>query len=241
MQEHTVSSFDAELKDLSAKLGRMGGLAERQLSDSVLALARQDEPLALATIRSDDAIDKLELEVEESAIVLIAKRQPMAADLREIVTGIKIASDLERIGDLAKNIAKRVVAIRGEMQPKRIMTGVEHMSRLAMAQLHDVLDAFTRRDVEMALDVWNRDSEIDAMYNSIFRELLTYMMEDPRNISLCTHLLFAAKNVERIGDHTTNVAENVHYLVKGHLIGADRPKQDSTSFANVEPPMDDDD
>ncbi|MGE0845002.1 MAG: phosphate signaling complex protein PhoU [Flavobacteriaceae bacterium] len=236
MSEHIVSAFDEELKELAGKLARMGGLAERLLADAIQALARQDEPMALATIKSDEAIDKLEVDIEEAAIVLIAKRQPMAADLREIVTGIKIAADLERIGDLAKNIAKRVVAIRGEMQPRRIVTGVEHMSRLAMGQLHDVLESFTGRDVEMALDVWRRDSDIDAMYNSIFRELLTYMMEDPRNISLCTHLLFAAKNVERIGDHTTNIAENVHYLVTGKLLSADRPKSDETSYATVEPP-----
>ena len=160
---------------------------------------------------------------------MIARRQPMAVDLRHIMTVLKIAGDLERTGDLAKNIAKRALAISGENHPKPLMTGLKHMVELALSQLKDVLDAYAERDAEKAVAVWRRDERIDAMYNSLFRELLTYMMEDPRNIGLCTHLLFAAKNIERIGDHATNIAEDVHYLVHGVALADDRPKGDDTA------------
>jgi phosphate transport system protein len=155
-------------------------------------------------------------------------------DLREVIAANRMAGDLERIGDLAKNIAKRVLAISGQFQPPRIVAGVEHMSDLVVGQLKDVLDAYVERNVDKALDVWRRDGATDELYTSLFRELLTYMMEDPRNISYCTHLLFAAKNVERIGDHTTNIAETVHYLVTGRTLAADRPKNDRSSFEVVE-------
>ncbi len=155
---------------------------------------------------------------------MIAKRQPMANDLRHIMTVLKIAGDLERIGDLAKNIAKRAMAIAGENRPRQLMSGLGHMADLANKQLKDVLDALSTRDNAKALAVWRGDVSLDDLYNSVFRELLTYMMEDPRNIGLCTHLLFGAKNIERIGDHTTNIAENIHYLVTGQFIADDRPK-----------------
>jgi phosphate transport system protein len=141
---------------------------------------------------------------------------------------------VERIGDLAKNIAKRAHAISGQFQPQKAVAGLQHMSDLAMGQLKDVLDAYAERDDAKALDVWRRDGQIDALYTSLFRELLTYMMEDPRNISFCTHLLFVAKNVERIGDHTTNVAETIHYLVTGETLTLERPKNDGSSYAVVE-------
>src|SRR5262245_16105420 len=160
---------------------------------------------------------------------MIARRQPMAIDLRHIMTVLKIAGDLERTGDLAKNIAKRALAVSGENHPKPLMTGLKHMVELALSQLKDVLDAYAERDSDKAMAVWRRDERIDAMYNSLFRELLTYMMEDPRHIGVCTHLLFAAKNIERIGDHTTNIAENIHYLVHGAAPGDDRPKSDDTA------------
>jgi phosphate transport system protein len=209
MNEHTVKKFDEELTALKTKIAQMGGLAEEQLARSIDALIGHDIETADQIIMTDDKIDALELEIEEKAILTIAKRQPMALDLREIMVSIRIASDLERIGDLAKNIAKRIHAIEQE-HPRRIMTGLARMGRLALAQLKDVLDAYAQRDEAKALAVWRGDEEIDALYNSIFRELLTYMMEDPRNIGVCTHLLFGAKNIERIGDHATNIAENIY-------------------------------
>jgi phosphate transport system protein len=166
----------------------------------------------------------LEREIEEKAILTIARRQPMAIDLRALVSAIRIASDIERIGDLAKNVGKRVVAIDGQFAPQKIVGGVIHISDLALDRLHRVLDAYAHRDVEAAMSVWNQDEEIDQLYNSLFRELLTYMMEDPRNIGFCAHLLFSAKNIERIGDHATNIAETIKYLVTGETVVADRPR-----------------
>jgi phosphate transport system protein len=162
---------------------------------------------------------------------MIARRQPMAGDLREIMTAIKISSDLERIGDLAKNIAKRSLAVHGQAGVRQAVRGIDRMSRMALEQLRGALDAYAQRDVETALDVWRQDADLDAMYTSIFRELLTYMMEDPRAISFATHLLFAAKNIERIGDHTTNVAEMIYYLVRGELLRDARPKKDISTSA----------
>jgi phosphate transport system protein len=229
MQEHTVKSFDQELDLLDRRVAQMGGLAERLLTQGFDALERRDPKLAEGAIASDSAIDQLEREVQEQAILMIARRQPMANDLRHVMTVLKIAGDLERIGDLAKNIAKRALAVSGESQPKPLMIGLKHMLELAQRQLKDVLDAYAERDADKALAVWRGDERIDAVFNSLFRELLTYMMEDPRNIGLCAHLLFGAKNIERVGDHTTNIAENVHYLVHGRALNDDRPKGDDTS------------
>jgi phosphate transport system protein len=184
-------------------------------------------------VEADKAIDALEREVEEQCITMIARRQPMALDLRQIMAAIRISSDLERIGDLGKNIAKRAQAVATEQHPKALMLGLKHMGELALQQLKDVLDAYIERDADKALRVWYRDEEVDAMYNSLFRELLTYMMEDPRNIGLCTHLLFGAKNIERIGDHATNIAETVYYLVHGTSLSDERPKGDVTSTTPV--------
>jgi phosphate transport system protein len=229
MNEHTVKSFDQELQLLDKKVAQMGGLAEKLLAQAFDALERRDPKLAEVAIASDRAIDQLERDLQEQTILMIARRQPLANDLRHIMTVLKIAGDLERIGDLAKNIAKRALAISGENHPKPLMTGLKHMTELAMSQLKNVLDAYSERDTEKALVVWRHDERIDAMYNSLFREMLTYMMEDPRNIGLCTHLLFGAKNIERVGDHTTNIAENVYYLVHGAALVDDRPKGDDTS------------
>ena len=229
MHDHIVRSFDQELQLLDKKVAQMGGLAERLLAQGFDALEQRDPKLAEAAVASDRTIDQLERELQEQTVLMIARRQPVANDLRHIMTVLKIAGDLERTGDLAKNIAKRALAVSGENHPKPLMTGLKHMTELAMGQLHDVLDAYAERDAEKALLVWRQDERIDAMYNSLFRELLTYMMEDPRNIGLCTHLLFGAKNVERVGDHTTNIAENVYYLVHGTTITDDRPKGDDTS------------
>jgi phosphate transport system protein len=229
MTEHIVKSYEAELKLLDRKIAQMGGLAEKLLGQAFDALEMRDPKLAEDTVASDRAIDALERELQEQTIQMIARRQPMANDLRHVMTVLKIAGDLERIGDLAKNIAKRALAVSGENHPKALMTGLKHMTELALRQLKDVLDALATLDADKALGVWRRDEQIDAMYNSLFREMLTYMMEDPRNIGLCTHLLFGAKNIERIGDHTTNIAENVSYLVNGVAITNNRPKGDDTS------------
>jgi phosphate transport system protein len=234
MNEHTVKSFGEELKTLESKIAQMGGLCEYLLADAIEALSRGDLELAERAILEDKAIDALEHEIEEMAILTIARRQPVAVDLRQVMAALRISSDLERIGDLAKNIAKRTLAISREQHPKQLISGVKHIGRLALGQLKDVLDAYSHRDAAGALKVWNRDEQIDALYNSLFRELLTYMMEDARNIGLCTHLLFGAKNIERIGDHTTNIAETIHYLVTGKSITRERPKGDLTSVMAVE-------
>jgi phosphate transport system protein len=233
MSEHIVTSFDDELNGLSQKIAEMGGLAEQNVADSVAALVSRDVEKAQRVIAADERIDKLQHELEESAILMIARRQPMARDLREIMAAIHIANDLERVGDLAKNTAKRVIAIESNFGSQRLVAGVEHMAELSLTQLKEILDAFASRDLAAAHSVWERDNEIDAMYTSLFRELLTYMMEDPRNITFCTHLLFCAKNIERIGDHATNIAENLHYLITGTTLTDARPKQDTSSLTSV--------
>ena len=229
MAEHIVSSYDNDLQGLRRRISEMGGIAEKMLVESIAALVRHDKALAQTVISADSRLDVLQREVEESAILTIARRQPLAVDLRETISAIRVSGDVERIGDLAKNIAKRALAIGGEFQPQKIVVGLQHMSDLVLGQLKDVLDAYSQQDTAKAVDVWKRDGAIDALYTSLFRELLTYMMEDPRNISFCTHLLFCAKNIERIGDHTTNIAETVHYLVTGQSLGGERPKGDRTS------------
>ena len=231
--QHTAKAFDSDLQDLSRMVAEMGGLAEKQIADSVDALARRDGALAQRVIAIDPTVDNLQREIEEKAILTIARRQPMAVDLREIVGALRVASDIERIGDLAKNIAKRVVALGNEFHPQQVIRGVEHMADLVLGQLKEVLDAYARHDLDKAMAVWRGDEEIDAVNNSLFRELLTYMMEDPRNITFCTHLLFCAKNIERMGDHATNIAETVHYIVEGRALADERPKGDNTSFTAV--------
>ncbi|SEO86802.1 phosphate transport system protein [Methylobacterium sp. ap11] len=235
MSNHIVTSYDQELQNLRRSIAEMGGIAEKMVADSGQALLRRDAALAQSVIAVDQRLDGLQREIEEKAILLIAKRQPMAIDLRETISAIRVSGDLERIGDLAKNVAKRVVAIADQVQLQKIVVGVEHMNELVQGQLKDVLDAYATQDTVAALDVWARDGGIDALYTSLFRELLTYMMEDPRNITFCTHLLFCAKNVERIGDHTTNIAETIHYLATGETLTTDRPKNDGSSFATVDP------
>jgi phosphate transport system protein len=224
MNEHIVRTYEEELALLDKKIAHMGGLAEFNLGHSFDALERRDPRLAETVIRSDRAIDALQREIEEQVISMIARRQPMADDLRHVMAALRIAGDLERIGDLAKNIAKRALAVAHETHPKPLISGFRHMVELALRQLKDVLDAYADRDSGRALRVWREDTQIDAMYNSLFRELLTYMMEDPRNIGVSTHLLFGAKNIERVGDHTTNIAETVHYMVHGTSMSDDRPK-----------------
>ncbi|MBL8567391.1 MAG: phosphate signaling complex protein PhoU [Hyphomicrobiaceae bacterium] len=229
MNPHTVKTYDEELHLLDKKIAQMGGLAEHNLGQAFDALQKRDPRLADLVIVADHTIDVLEKEVEELVIQIIARRQPMANDLRQIMAAMRIANDLERVGDLAKNIAKRAGAIADEPHPKPVISGLGHMVEMALKQLKLALDAYAERDAERALKVWQDDQQIDAMYNSLFRELLTYMMENPRNIGISTHLLFGAKNLERVGDHTTNIAETVYYLVTGKPIGEERPKSDTTS------------
>ncbi len=233
MNEHTAKAFDTDLQELTRKVSEMGGLAEREIADAIQALTRRDSALAMRVVAADPTIDALQREIEEKAILTIARRQPMAIDLREIVAALRVANDLERIGDLAKNIGKRVSALEGEFHPTKLIRGVEHMASLVMAQLKQVLDAYGSRDLASALAVWKGDEEIDALCTSLFRELLTYMMEDPRNITFCIHLMFCAKNIERMGDHATNIAETVHYMVEGHPIADQRPTGDTTAFAKA--------
>jgi phosphate transport system protein len=234
MNEHTAKAFDVDLQDLSRMVAEMGGLAEKQIADSVDALATRDSGRAERVIAADIAIDSLQREIEERSVLTIARRQPMAVDLREVISALRIANDLERIGDLAKNIAKRVVPITTDFHPQKLIRGVEHMSALVLAQLKQVLDSYASHDLEKALAVWNGDEEIDAMCTSLFRELLTYMMEDPRHITFCIHLMFSAKNIERMGDHATNIAETVYFMVQGRPITEERPKGDTLAALAAE-------
>jgi phosphate transport system protein len=227
--EHPVRAYETELKSLDAMLAHMGGLAEHALGQAIDALYHRDPELAEVTLHNDRAIDKLERSVDELAISIIARRGPVASDLRQIVTAIRIAVDLERIGDLSKNIAKRAIAIAGETHPKQVMTGFMHIGEAALRQLKEVLDAYSQRNSDAALKVWLSDQEIDAMYNSLYTELLTTMMDEPQKAGLYAHLLFGAKNLERVGDHATNIAETVYYLINGKVLGDERPKSDRTS------------
>ena len=229
MSEHTIRAFDADLGELARMVAEMGGLAEKEIGDSVMALARRDLDLAQRVIALDPSVDALQRTIEEKAILTIARRQPMAVDLRTIVGSLRVSNDLERIGDLAKNIAKRVLALDADIAFSQVVRGVEEMTKLVLAQVKQVLDAYASRDVAKALEVWRRDEEVDAVNNSLFRELLTYMMEDPRNITSCTHLLFCTQNVERMGDHATNIAETVYYMVEGRPVAEERPKGESTA------------
>ena len=234
MGEHIVKSYESELAMLDRSVGQMGGLAEQLLGQAFEALEQRNPDLAAMAVASDKLIDDLQHKLEEQVVVMIARRQPMANDLRQILAVLKVAGDLERIGDLAKNIAKRATAISGVNHPKPLITGLRHMYELAAGGLKDALDAYAARDDRKAIEIWHDDQQIDALYNSLFRELLTYMMEDPRNIGICTHLLFAAKNIERIGDHTTNIAETVHFLAKGTALTEQRPKDDTTSSTLIQ-------
>ena len=233
MSEHTAKAFDADLQDITRKVAEMGGLAEKEIADAVDALVKRDAALAQRVMAADIATDALQREIEEKAILTIARRQPMAVDLRDIVAAMRVSNDLERVGDLAKNIAKRVVALNGDFPPQKLIRGVEHFAELVLAQLKQVLDSYAQRDTAKAIAVWKGDDKVDAMYTSLFRELLTYMMEDPRNITFYTHLLFCAKNIERMGDHATNIAETVCYMVEGRPLADERPKVDTTNIAPV--------
>jgi phosphate transport system protein len=228
MNEHIVKSYEDELNTLTAETTRMGGLAESQVADAISAVVKRNQDLATAVVARDDKLDEAEREIERKAIRLIALRQPLANDLRKTVSAMKIASNLERCGDLAKNIAKRSLVII-ESDPMTPLTrSLERLGKLVQNRLTTVLDAYTRSDLDRALGVWSQDDEVDEHYNSLFRELVTYMMGDPRTITACAHLLFVAKNLERIGDHATNIAEIVHYEITGEeMLSPVRPKTDA--------------
>jgi phosphate transport system protein len=233
--EHIIKSYDEELNRLNNAIAQMGGLAETQLAAAIEAVIQRDSEQAALVVERDVEVDKLERDVDGYALRLLALRQPMARDLREVLSALKIAADLERICDYAANVAKRSIALNA-IPPVRPVYALPRMARLAQTLTKDVLDAYVQRDADKALVVWNRDEELDEMYSGLFRELLTYMMEDPRNITACTHLLFMAKNIERIGDHATNIAETVYFLVHGTPLTQIRPKGDRSSSAVVTPP-----
>ena len=223
MVEHTVKSYDKELDTLERRIAEMGGIAEKMVIEAMDALANADTVLAHQVVATDPRLDALQREIEDMAVMTIARRQPVANDLRELIGAIRIAGDLERVGDLAKNIAKRTVKVGAEARVPRAIIGLKHMNEVATELLKDVLDAYAQRDEERAREVWERDVDLDALEDSVFRDLLTHMMEDPRNISFCAHLLFCSKNIERIGDHATNIAETVVYLVTGEPMPTERP------------------
>ncbi|HEY2596643.1 MAG TPA: phosphate signaling complex protein PhoU [Chloroflexota bacterium] len=227
MNEHIVKSYEDELNSLAAECVRMGGLCEAQVADAVQGVVKRNQELASAVVSRDDKLDEAERDIERKTIRLIALRQPVADDLRRAVAAMKVAGNLERCGDLAKNIAKRTLVII-ESDPLTPLTrSIERMGKLVLGRLSSVLDAYSRSDLERALAVWSQDDEVDEHYNSLFRELLTYMMGDPRTITACAHMLFVAKNLERIGDHATNIAEIVHYEITGAEMVGGRPKTDA--------------
>jgi phosphate transport system protein len=232
--EHIVSSYEDELIHLAASIAEMGGAVENAISSSIDALLKVDHTAAREILAADAKIDEMQRNIDETAVSMIARRQPMAADLRMIVASIHVANDLERVGDMAKTICRRTLQLDGARLSPKFYNGVRHMTDLTLRQLKDALDVYATRDIDSALTVCERDAELDALYVSLFRELLTYMMEDPRNITMCTHLLFCAKNLERIGDHATNIAETLHFLITGVVLADERPKQDKSSLTSVE-------
>ena len=234
MVEHTVKSYDKELDALERRIAEMGGIAEKMVIEAMDALANADTALAHEVVATDPRLDALQREIEDMAVMTIARRQPVAVDLRELIGAIRIAGDLERVGDLAKSIAKRAVKVGSEARVPRAIIGLKHMNAVATELLKDVLDAYAQRDEERAREVWQRDVDLDELEDSVFRDVLTHMMEDPRNISFCAHLLFCSKNIERIGDHATNIAETVIYLVSGRSMPSERPHSRPQTNARID-------
>ena len=230
MGEHTVTSFDEELGQIDRLITDMGDQARQMVQNATRSLLTSDLALAQNVISDDVLMDAKQRELDDRAITLIAKRQPMAQDLRAVVGAIRMAADLERIGDLAKNISKRVGAVGKTVTPKTLSSSIDLMSQLVLTQVQGVIDQYVARNSDALVGLRADDEQIDIKYTSVFRELLTYMMEDPRNITTCTHLLFCAKNLERIGDHVTNIAENAYYVMTGRQLPINRPKQDETSI-----------
>jgi phosphate transport system protein len=234
LPQHIVKSYEQELKRLRDLLVEMGGLLESQLATAGAAVLQGDGAAATAALEQDPAVDALEREVEQFVIRLLALRQPMAGDLRQIVAALKISSDLERIGDYAANVAKRSVVL-AQFNLSFKLAGLAHLIRQVQENLKLTIDILGDYDAERAIEVWRADQAVDDIYTAIFRELITYMMEDPRNITPCTHLLFVAKNLERIGDHTTNIAEIVHYATTGEVLPEGRPKGETSAYTIVRP------
>ncbi len=226
MIEHTVRAFDADLQELASDIAEMGKRDDDQVAASMQALITRDDRLAERVIAADDRIDSLQVKIEQKAVETIARRQPMATDLREIVGALRMSIDLERIGDLAENVAKRVLLLSGQAGVPEAIAPLQAMTELVRKQLADVLQSYASHDADLAKHVWKRDQEVDALNNAAVRELLTYMMENPRNVAFCTQLIFSAKDIERIGDHSTNLAETVVYVVEGRPITEQRPKAD---------------
>lgn len=231
---HIVSAFDEDLGQIEAQLLEMAGLVEIQIADAAEALAKRDAELGGKVRSKDKRVDELENEIDNLAVNLLALRQPMAEDLRRVVSTLKVSANLERIGDYAKNVAKRTTVLAQEQPIGSSANTIKRMCKLTQDMLHDVLQAYMARDLAVAEEVRDRDEEVDQLHNSLFRELLTYMMEDPRNITACMHLLFVAKNVERIGDHITGIAEQVHYMISGKMPSDDRRKGDVTSYISID-------
>ncbi len=213
--EHIVTAYEEELTDLASDISKMGGMVENAILQAVEALLKHDKKLAKKISKGDRFIGDMQRQIDNKAVSMIARRQPMASDLRLIISSIHVANDLERIGDMAKNIARRVKHIGGERLAPSFYSGIRHMTQLTLEQVKNALDAFMARDEKAAIAICERDDEVDALYISLFRELLTYMMEDPRTITQCTNLLFCGKNLERVGDHATNIAEAAYYLKTG--------------------------
>lgn len=228
MGQHTVTAFDQELEHIDRLIHRMGDLAASMVQAATAALISADEPAAQRVISDDALMDERQRELDDAAIMLIARRQPVAQDLRAVVGAIRMGADLERIGDLAKNIAKRVGTVGQSPVPRPLAHSIDTMSKLVLEQVERVVERYEARDAAGLEQLRADDEKIDTHYTAVFRELLTYMMEDPRHITACTHLLFCAKNLERIGDHVTNIAENAYYVMTGDQLPADRPKLDET-------------
>ena len=226
---HIVSSYDGQLKDLNAKVHRMGALALEAVAESMIAMRDRDEDKAQHIIENDSVIDALHQDIQEAAVEVLALRQPVANDLRTVVSALRVTSELERIGDYASNIAKRTMALGRSQTEVPSVRVVVRMGQLAHEILSEVLKAYDKRDAAWSEALWHRDVEVDDLHTSLFRELLTYMMEDPRYITPCTHLIFAAKNIERIGDHASNVAEITYYMATAEPIPGERPKADQSS------------
>lgn len=231
---HIVTSFDNDLKTVETLVLEMAGLVEAQVSDCVICLLKQDVELVSSIRASDKRVDELETQISDMAIRILVQRQPMAQDLRAVVAALKMVSNLERIGDYAKNVAKRATVVTEMMPLGSSYETIARMSEIVQEMTRGVVDSYVNRDIDMATHWRSKDEDVDLIHNTLFRELLTYMMENPRNITSCMHLLFIAKNFERMGDHTTNIAEQVHYMVSGELPDDDRPKSDITSSITVD-------
>jgi phosphate transport system protein len=227
-KDHIIKSYDSELARLTGEIVRMGEMAAAQLEAAMDVVERRDDRAAQRVVANDDAIDRMEQELSHDVVRLLALRAPMAGDLRNVFAALRIAADIERIGDYAANVAKRSIPL-SMVAPVTPTNGLGLLARLATGEVRDVLAAYANQDAKLGYQVWKRDAELDEAYTGYFRQLLTYMMEDPRNITPCTHLLFMAKNIERIGDHATNIAENLWYQVYGEPLDKQRDNRDLTS------------